>query len=455
MVIGIALASQMQNVASNWLRTYVGERLVREFRGRIFRNLQRMSLLYHDVKGTMDSIYRVQYDSAAIQYIAIDGVIPFVTALLTFGSMLVVSFSIDWQLALVALGVSPFLFAVARAYRTRMREGYQRSKELESSAFSVVQEVLGALRVVKAFGGEEREQERFLERSERSGKALLRLALSEGMLGMMLGLTTAIGTAAAIYLGVRHVQSGVLTLGSLLLLMGYLAQLYEPLRSISRRIASMQSHLASAERAFAILDSAPDVPERENALPLGRASGAVRFERVSFGYNAYRVLEDISFEVPPGCRVGIAGRTGAGKTTLVSLLPRFFDPTRAHPPRRPRAPAYRLADLRNQFSIVMQEPVLFSTTIGENIAYGRPNAPAEDIADGGARGQHRLLRRRARRRLRHHGRGARPDHVGRRAPTHRAGARVPQGRSAPDHGRAHCRASTSRPRASSSTPWAG
>ena len=123
MVIGIALASQLQNVASNWLRTYVGERLVREFRGRIFRNLQRMSLLYHDVKGTMDSIYRVQYDSAAIQYIAIDGVIPFVTATLTFASMLLVSFSIDWQLALVALGVSPFLFAVARAYRTAAAGG--------------------------------------------------------------------------------------------------------------------------------------------------------------------------------------------------------------------------------------------------------------------------------------------------------------------------------------------
>jgi ATP-binding cassette subfamily B protein len=201
------------------------------------------------------------------------------------------------------------------------------------------------------------------------------------MLGMMLGLTTAIGTAAAIYLGVRHVQSGVLTLGSLLLLMGYLSQLYEPLRTISRRIASMQSHLASAERAFAILDGAPDVPEREGALPLARASGAVRFEHVSFGYNAYRVLEDISFEVPAGCRVGIAGRTGAGKTTLVSMLPRFFDPDQGRILLDGRElPAYRLTDLRSQFGIVMQEPVLFSTTIGENIAYGRPNASAQDIA---------------------------------------------------------------------------
>ena len=155
---------------------------------------------------------------------------------------------------------------------------------------------------------------------------------------MMLGLTTAIGTAAAIYIGVRHVQSGVLTLGSLLLLMGYLAQLYEPLRTISRRIASMQSHLASAERAFAILDSAPDVPERANALPLGRAAGAVRFERVSFGYNAYRVLEDISFEVPAGCRVGIAGpdrgrQDHPGEPAAALLRPG----PGTHPARRARA----------------------------------------------------------------------------------------------------------------------
>jgi ATP-binding cassette subfamily B protein len=382
MVIGIALLTQVQSVAATWLRTYVGERLVRDFRGRIFRNLQRMSLLYHDVKGTMDSIYRVQYDSAAIQYIAIDGVIPFVTALLTFASMLAVSFSIDWQLAIVALGVSPFLFAVARAYRTTLREGYQRSKELESAAYSVVQEVLGALRVVKAFGGEDREHDRFLTRSERSVQAMLRLSLNEGLLGMMLGLTTAVGTAAAIYIGVRHVQSGVLTLGSLLLMMGYLSQLYEPLRTISRRIASVQSHLAGAQRAFDIVDSDPDVPEREHALPIGRAEGAITFEHVSFAYGDYPVLDDVSFSVPAGCRVGIAGRTGAGKTTLVSLLPRFFDPSHGRILLDGHDLAeYRLADLRNQFSIVMQEPVLFSTTLGENIAYGRPDATAEDVAE--------------------------------------------------------------------------
>ncbi len=383
MVLGIAVTSQLQSMATTWLRTYAGERLVREFRGRIFRHLQRMSLLYHDTKGTMDSIYRVQYDSASIQYIAIDGVIPFLSASLTFVSMLIVSFRIDWQLALVALSVSPFLFAVARAYRTALRRGYSEAKELESSAFSVVQEVLGALRVVKAFGREDQEQERFLERSERGVQAQLRISLNESLLGLLLGLTTAVGTAAALYIGVHHVQSGVLTLGSLLLLMGYLSQLYAPLRTISRKIATLQSQMAGAERAFAILDLAPDVPERPHALPVGRAAGAITFEHVSFGYGEGKmVLHDLSFAVPAGCRVGIAGRTGAGKTTLVSLLPRFFDPVGGRILLDGRELAdYKLADLRNQFSIVMQEPVLFSTTIGENIAYGRDGASTEEIVE--------------------------------------------------------------------------
>jgi ATP-binding cassette subfamily B protein len=297
--------------------------------------------------------------------------------------MLVVSFEIDGQLALVALSVSPFLFAVARAYRTTMRRGYSEAKELETSTFSVVQEVLGALRVVKAFGREDQEHERFLERSERGLRAQLRISRDEGLLGLLLGLTTAAGTAAALFIGVHHVQSGVITLGSLLLLMGYLAQLYAPLRTISRKIATMQSHMAGAERAFAVLDLAPDVPERPNAVAIDRAAGAITFEHVSFGYQDGRmVLHDLSFAVPAGCRVGVAGRTGAGKTTLVSLLPRFFDPVAGRILLDGRELAdYRLGDLRNQFSVVMQEPVLFSTTIGENIAYGRPGATTDEIVE--------------------------------------------------------------------------
>jgi ATP-binding cassette subfamily B protein len=174
-----------------------------------------------------------------------------------------------------------------------------------------------------------------------------------------------------------------LTIGGLLLVMAYLAQLYGPLTTISRKVATIQSHLASLDRAFAVLDTAPDVPERTGARELVRADGAVSFRNVSFGYAADRaILRDVSFDLTPGTRLGISGTTGAGKTTLVSLLTRFYDPAEGQilldgVDLRD----YRLADLRAQFAIVLQEPVLFSTTLGENIAYGRPGASEGEIIE--------------------------------------------------------------------------
>jgi ATP-binding cassette subfamily B protein len=198
---------------------------------------------------------------------------------------------------------------------------------------------------------------------------------------MLVGVTTAVGTATVLFIGMNHVRAGTLTLGELLLVMGYLAQLYGPLKAISKRAASLQSHLAGAERAFALLDEAPDVAERPGARPLARAAGAVAFRGVCFTYASGRpILQDVSFEFAPGTRVGIAGVTGAGKTTLVNLLTRFYDPTAGQilldgVDLRD----YRLADLRNQFAIVLQEPVLFSTSIAENIAYARPDAREEEV----------------------------------------------------------------------------
>ena len=381
LVIAIALLSQLQELGNSLLSTYTGEKLVLNFRTQLFRHVQRLSLSFHDSKGTSDSTYRIQYDSMAIRYIAIDGVIPFITATFTLVSMLYITFRLDWQLALVALAVSPLLFIVVRMYRLRLRRQSRQLKKFESATLSVVQEVLTATRVVKAFGQEDREQERFVRRSSEGMQARLRVSLAEGGLGLLLGLTTAMGTAAVLFIGVRNVQAGTLTLGELLLVMAYLSQLYRPLKTISRKVASLQSHLASAERAFSILDEAPEVIERPNARPLSRADGAVVFRNVSFAYDqGHPILQDISFAVPGGTRVGIAGETGAGKSTLVSLLTRFYDPTAGQILLDGvDVRDYKLADLRNQFAIVLQEPVLFSTSIAENIAYARFGASEAEI----------------------------------------------------------------------------
>jgi ATP-binding cassette subfamily B protein len=381
LTVAVALLSQVQWRAVSFLNTYAGEQMVLNFRTQLFGHAQRLSLAYHDTKGISDPIYRIQHDAPSLLYLVLEGAIPFLTAALTLIAMIYYTARIDWQLAVVALAVSPVLFLLSRAYRPRLRGQSREVKRLESSALSVVQEVLAALRVVKAFGREDREQERLARRCREGIRARLRLLALEGGLGLFLSLVTAAGTTAVLYLGIRHVQAKILTLGELLLVMSYLGQLYSPLKTLSKKAASLQSHLASAERAFALLDEAPDVAERPDARPLRRAAGAVAFRNVSFAYGPDRpVLRDVSFEVGPGTRLGIVGMTGAGKTTLVNLLTRFYDPTAGQVLLDGvDLRDYRLADLRNQFALVLQEPVLFSTSIAENIAYARPDASEADI----------------------------------------------------------------------------
>ena len=379
--VAIALLGQFQELGGGLLRTFAGERMLLDFRAQLLRHAQRLSLSYHDTKGTSDSTYRIQYDASSIQNIAIDGFIPFVTAACTLAGMIYVTARIDWQLAFVALAISPILFLVTFAYRRRLRSQSREVKKIESSALSVLQEVLAAVRVVKAFGQEDREGKRFVRRSSEGLRARIRLSLIEGGFGILVTLITATGMAAVLFIGVRHVQSGILTIGELLIIIAYISQLYQPLKTISKKAGSLQASLASAERAFSLLDEAPDVAERPNARQLARASGAIVFHKVSFAYGQDRpVLHNISFEIGPATRVGIVGATGTGKTTLMSLLTRFYDPTGGQILLDGLdLRDYKLADLRNQFSIVLQEPVLFSTSIAENIAYARPGASKEEI----------------------------------------------------------------------------
>jgi ATP-binding cassette, subfamily B, bacterial len=211
--------------------------------------------------------------------------------------------------------------------------------------------------------------------------ARIRLAFAEGAFGLLLNVITATGTAFVLFIGVRSVLAGRLTLGELLIILSYLTQLYGPLATIGDTVARLQSSLASMHRAFELLDEVPEVVERPQTRSLTRAAGTLELRQVSFAYDDRNiVLHDISFAIRAGTRLGIAGRTGAGKSTLLSLLMRFYDPTQGQiwldgVDLRD----YKLVDLRNQFAIVLQEPVLFSASIAENIGYGRPDASFDDI----------------------------------------------------------------------------
>src|SRR5687767_11553096 len=245
----VALLGGLQRVGSTLLRTYTGEKLTLAFRTKLFRHVQRLSVSYHDSRGTTDSTYRIQYDAPAIQWIAIQGFIPFIAAGLTLAGMIYIVARLDWQLAVVAIAISPILYLGARTFNPRLRNQWGHITRLDSSAFSVVQEALSALRVVKAFGQEEREQERFVRHSNEGFLARVQAAWSEGAFDLLIGITTAAGTAAVLFLGMRQVQSGSLTLGELMMVMSYLAQLFGPLASLSDMTARAQRSFASAERA--------------------------------------------------------------------------------------------------------------------------------------------------------------------------------------------------------------
>ncbi|HEY3281635.1 MAG TPA: ABC transporter ATP-binding protein [Armatimonadota bacterium] len=379
----LVLLSQLQSLASNLLTTYTGQNLILALRTRLFRQAQRLSANHHSTLGTADAIYRVQTDATAVEWIFIDGFIPLVNAAFALISMLYVILRLDVKIGSVALAVSPVLFLLTRISRPVLRRQSREVKRMESVALGFVQETLSILRVVKAFGQEAREERRYVDQVARCIRGRLRVTLVEGVLGLSINLVLAVGTGLVLYIGVGNVLAKTMSLGQLLLTLSYVAQLYSPLKTLSRKCVSMQSQFASMERVFAFLDLPPDVPERPDARPLHRAEGALSFQDVSFCYEPNRpILKHISFEVEPGTRAGIVGSTGAGKTTLTNLMVRFADPTEGQVLLDGvDLRDLRLADARSQFSIVFQEPVLFATSLAENIAYGCPGASREQIEE--------------------------------------------------------------------------
>ena len=365
------------------LHTWVGQKLLIAFRAKLFRHLQRLSLRYHAKKGSGDSVYRVLQDAPSIQWIAIDGLVPFLTDLAMIFSMIAVIAMLDLSLALVAVSVAPVLFFLARRSSRKLRDEWNKAKKVEARALNVVQETIGALQVVKAFGREGTHLDQFVDASVEGSRKQMRVAWLKGSFDVAVGMTIGLGSAATLYLGVRHVQDGSLTIGNLWVIITYLAMLFGPMERISKKVADLQASVAGAQRAFELLDEAPDVAENPHAKPMPRARGEVTLEGVGFEYTAgVPVLSGVDLKITPGERIGIVGQTGAGKTTFVGLLMRFFDATEGRVLIDGQdVRDVKVADLRNQFAMVLQEPVLFSTTIYENIAYARPDAERDQVIE--------------------------------------------------------------------------
>lgn len=382
MLVAIALLNCLQSLASWLLSTYTGEKLVHDFRGQLLFHAQRLSLSVHDRRGANDIAYRIQYDAPAIQNLLLQGVIPILSSAFTFVAMLVVTMRMSWHIASIAAILSPVLFVLARNSSRKVRQRYDEVRELDSSAMLVLHEALSCLRAVKAFGQEAYEDEHFRRKSRQRMTEQVRLASIQAGFHVLIGFCVAMAAAVALVMGVTEVRQQTMTVGEFLLVMAYMAQLYEPLRTMSTKIPELQSSLASLHRAFALLEETPELEATPESSKTLSARGEVEFRNVSFQYTAggRNVLKNISFHVRPGMRVGVVGPSGSGKSTLVNLLTRFYDPTGgAILIDGTDLREYDLAELRQQFSIVLQEPMLFSTTVAGNIAYADPQASRAEV----------------------------------------------------------------------------
>ena len=377
------------NWATNYILVKVGLQALLKLRTDLYAYLQSLSLKYHDVRRSSDSSFRVAYDSQSIQTIYNKGFTGIFGSVVTLIGTFAIMVQLDWQLTLLSLGIVPLIIAAIYFFAHRIRRESTFIQEQESAVLAQAQEGLSSIRMVHAFGREEFEVLQFHHQARQSLQANLRLTLTNINSALVISTLMVFGTAAMYYVGTLHVLAGTLTLGTLLVFSAYLLMLYQPLESITYTAWAMEGATAGAKRCFEVLDREDDVVDSPSAVTIETAKGAIGFQNVSFGYAEGRqVLHDVDLRIEPNQMIAIVGGTGAGKSTLLSLVPRFYDPTSGSVTLDGRdVREIKKKSLRAQIGIVLQDTLLFSTTIRENIAYGRSTATDDEIIDAAKRAQ--------------------------------------------------------------------
>ena len=367
-------------VVDDYVNTKLDLKMVLSLRSEMFKHAHRLSLVWHDKMRTGALMFQINNQASNVGAIAV-AVPPLLQSLVTLVGMFVVVYLIQPKLALLSLTVVPFIYYSAGYYARRIQPHVLRVRSLEGTSLAIVHEAMAMLRVIIAFGREPHEYRRFRGQAEEAVDARVELTVRQTLFSLAVTMTTAVGTALVLGFGAYGVLRKQLTAGELLVVMGYISSLYKPLEQISNTVSSLQEQFIGLRGALGLLDTPPDIVERAGAQEIERAEGRVAYRNVYFSYPGRKgTLKNVSFEVPPGSRVAVVGPTGAGKSTLLHLLPRFYDPDRGrvaldgHDVRD-----LTIASLRAQISVVAQEPMLFSGTIRDNIAYGRLEASEEDI----------------------------------------------------------------------------
>jgi ATP-binding cassette, subfamily B, bacterial len=369
-------------VVNEYVSTSLGQHMVLDFRSDLFHSAQRLSLAYHDQKRSGDFMSRINISSRAVESVPLS-IPPLAEAGLTLIGMFVVAFLIDRELALISMVVMPFLYYSIHYYTTHVLKQVRRVNALEAESLSIVHEAISMIRVVVAFSRERYEFDRFREQGEVARDARIGVTVRQTAFSLINSLITGAGMALVLGFGAYHVSQGKITVGQLLVMMTYISAVYKPLETIGHSVAQLTQEIVALERAFYLLELEPEILDIPSALALNRASGRVTFEDVTFSYDGVRnALTGVSFDAEPGQFIGIVGPTGAGKTTLISLIMRFYDPISGrvlldgHDIR-----VCTQQSVRSQSSIVQQEPLLFAGTIADNIRYGLLDASMVDIVE--------------------------------------------------------------------------
>jgi len=380
-VLVVAVIDAVCTYTDKYVTTSVGQWVVHDLRRTLYHHIQRLSLAYHDRKQTGDLISRVTNDIDAIQSFITSGLLgTFVNCLTLFG-MIGVMLYLNWRFTLIALSIAPVLFVVVYSYTRRIKKASREVRKKEGEMVSVMQEVLSSIRVVKAFAREEYEERRLEEESLESVEIAMRARSLKAKLSPLVGLIVASGTAMVLWFGARMSLTGRLSAGSLVVFIMYLAKMYKPMQELSKMTDTYSKASVGFERIQEVIEMDGEVKDLPGARRAPRFKGNLEFENVNFGYEPDRlVLRDINLKIEPGQVAALVGPTGAGKSTIISLIPRFYDPTSGLVKIDGQdVRSFQQKSLRQQMSFVLQETLLFHGTIWYNIAYGKPEATRREI----------------------------------------------------------------------------
>jgi ATP-binding cassette subfamily B protein len=380
-VLAIALLDAVSTYSEKYLTTSVGQWVTYDLRRALYAHMQRLSISFHDQKRTGDLISRVTSDVDDIQSFIASGLLSSLINVLTLAGMVGVMFWLNWRFTLIALSVAPLLFFVVYSYTRRIKQAARKVRKKESVVFSVVEEVLSSIRVVKAFARERYEQERLEEASLDEVESSLRARKLKARLTPLVDLIVATGTCLVLWFGARLTLSGTLSVGSMVLFVQYLSKMYKPMQELSKMTDTYSKAAVGYERIQEILQTDNEVRDLRGARPVKKLNGKIEFEHVTFSYSHDQpVLRDMSFRIEPGQVAALVGPTGVGKTTIISLVPRFYDPDEGVVKIDGiDVRQIKQQSLRQQISYVLQENVLFHGPLWQNIAYGKPEASRKEI----------------------------------------------------------------------------